>query len=786
MKAARITVYSAAIGLMVILSLSIWRLWYSPLSPTVIHLNDRLSQDAKIYLPENPMKSTFLESLIVDGIFTQKISAGNWEFAKEYPEHRTVWWCTPASFPMVPFHADRFARNRLTRNGRDVPGIDYLNREEVERQRPGSWAWVDSNICFSTPMGVNPPAPPQGEFIARYEVHPEVLKKIYSSLPADVTEFISTTIISGSDVEDVAAVSRPAFIAPAGSRFEFPLELSHPSLLTFGIGLKDIFRPMIKDAQLLERLRPGPVAFEVSLRSDGLEPDGKILFQREIHPDPENPEKMEFVRLDLSPWSGRTVDLIFRAEKIDGNNDPEKETEAIHAGYWANPIIEDRIRSRSSRPNVILLVIDALRSDHLGCYGYQRPTSPAIDALAAGGVRFETAFCQSTWTASSIASLFTSSYPSQHGRLAEYPVTPIPNGLTTLAEHLRKAGYHTAAFATNPHLNSDTGFHRGFDEHTLLNDWQNPTDKMIQWIRQHENGPFFVYGHYMEPHSLYTPHEEYDFLPGYQGRILNDPVTFCDLKIYEPWEPFQLKVNVTPGELEKMIALYDGEIRYVDETVSRLISEIRSREELARKTLVIVTADHGEEFADHGWYFHGYTLFRELIDVPLIFSFPGFMPEGKTISTRVQLIDVMPTILDIAGIEAPRDLAGKSLLRLIRGDKKAKRMFENRPSFSETAFRSPYKATMIKGRYKVIWEEGTGRIHLFDLEQDPGGERDLAVTMRPQSEKLVKELKSWVRNSRMKHKRLMAASRASKGSKAHRPKVSKRILQRLKSLGYLQ
>ncbi|MBW2307177.1 MAG: hypothetical protein JRG73_09600 [Deltaproteobacteria bacterium] len=93
---------------------------------------------------------------------------------------------------------------------------------------------------------------------------------------------------------------------------------------------------------------------------------------------------------------------------------------------------------------------------------------------------------------------------------------------------------------------------------------------------------------------------------------------------------------------------------------------------------------------------------------------------------------------------------------------------------------------MIKGRYKVIWEEGTGRIHLFDLEQDPRGKRDLAVTMRPQSEKLVKELKSWVRNSRMKHKRLMAASRASKGSKAHRPKVSKRILQRLKSLGYLQ
>ncbi len=785
MKAPRIAAYSTAAILMALFSLLAWRLLYSPWSPIVIHLNDRLFRDAKIYVPENPMKGTYLESITVDGIFSQRISASSWKFTAEYPEQRIMWWCTPAALSMVPFDADRFVRNHLTRNGREIPGINYLNPDEVAQQRPGTWGWNDSRICFSTPMGSNSLAQPEGEFIAHYEVQQEALKAIYPSLSDSPAEFVDDLIVREYDNGDIIMISRPALLAPAGSRFEFPLELSHQTMLTFGIGLKDFVRPIIKDASLLRNLRPGPVSFKVSIRSSAQERDEETLFQREIQPDRKNPGETEFVRLDLSRWSGRKVDLILRTEKGDGNDDPKKEKGNFHIGYWASPVIDDHIRGGPSRPNIILLVIDALRPDHLGCYGYKRLTSPGIDRLAASGVRFERAISQSTWTVSSMASLLPSSYASQHGRVAEYPIKPIPDGVTMLAEYLSKAGYCTSAFVTNPHLSPDLGFHRGFEEHTLLNDWQNPTDMMIQWIRHHENRPFFAFGHYMEPHSLYFPHKEYDFLPGYQGRILNDPNKFCDLKIYKPGEPFQTKVNVRPGELEKMIALYDGEIRYADETISRLISELRGRK-LARKTLVIITADHGEEFADHGWYFHGYTLYSELTKVPLIFSFPGLLPEGKTISTRVQLVDVMPTILDVAGIDAPSNLAGKSLLPLIRGNKKAKRMFESSPCFSETAFRSPYKAAMIKGHFKLIWEEETGRTHLFNLARDPVEKMDLAVTMSPKSEKLVKELKSWIQTQRMKHKRLTDVSHASRDIRAHRLKMDKRILKRLKSLGYLQ
>jgi len=318
---------------------------------------------------------------------------------------------------------------------------------------------------------------------------------------------------------------------------------------------------------------------------------------------------------------------------------------------------------------IILILIDTLRRDHLGCYGYGRPVSPAIDSLAADGTIFEDAVSHSSWTRPSVASLFASRYPRNLGILSESYRQVLPEGHALLAEMFRKGGYATAALVANVHLKPYFGLHRGFDSHYFyMKRADGLTCEAIDWIEKHRDLPFFLYLHYADPHSPYIPHDDFDFMPGYDGAVYEDPQVIFRGEEVDPGDSAALDASggrdysppvetrtLSGAELEKMVALYDGEIRFTDYHLSRLFGKLREME-LDENTLIVITSDHGEEFRDHGGYFHGYTLFGEQLRVPLIFS----RPSGGSRGGLVRLIDLAPTLCELCGIPAADRWSGGS------------------------------------------------------------------------------------------------------------------------------
>jgi arylsulfatase A-like enzyme len=341
---------------------------------------------------------------------------------------------------------------------------------------------------------------------------------------------------------------------------------------------------------------------------------------------------------------------------------------------WCNPSVSDP----AQRPNVLVFLVDALRADHLGCYGHSRDTSPAIDALSREAALFETALSPASWTKPSIPSLFTGLYPIQHGVFtgntkdsAERITSDIlKDEHTTMAEVFRGAGYSTGAFVHNAQISSFMGFNQGFDvyaEH--LGNAQQINERFIQWLGSGLGRPFFGYVHYLDPHWPYTPPAPFDgmFSPPAQTSVDFNNVNWKYLERQIQSGDLQLSAD----DLEAMRSLYDGEIRYTDAAIAAALESLREKG-LYENTIVVLTADHGEEFMEHGRIGHGNSLYDELLHIPLIIRSPqGRAPQGpsRTIADPVSLIDIMPTVLDLAGIEIPEDIAGRSLRPLMEGSR---------------------------------------------------------------------------------------------------------------------
>jgi len=304
--------------------------------------------------------------------------------------------------------------------------------------------------------------------------------------------------------------------------------------------------------------------------------------------------------------------------------------------------------------NVIVVLIDTLRSDHLGCYGYARPTSPNIDRIAAEGFVFDAAIAQSSWTAPSVASLFTSVYPSAHG-VVRFG-SKIPQEFTTLAEVLHQRGLKTAAFSANmAFVSPEKAFDQGFDTFEVLTRRALPdetdqkifgkvsseaeavTDRVLRHLEGVGNEPFFLYVHYIDPHTPYdAPGENRDrfVAPGWNGKTAADFFGVGGM------------VNATDAEVPHLLDLYDGEIAYTDAQLGRLFSYLDSTG-LMDKSLLVITSDHGEEFHDHGGFTHGTSLYREQVQVPLIVRAPG--GGGRRVAKTVELVDVGPTVIEELG-----------------------------------------------------------------------------------------------------------------------------------------
>jgi arylsulfatase A-like enzyme len=310
------------------------------------------------------------------------------------------------------------------------------------------------------------------------------------------------------------------------------------------------------------------------------------------------------------------------------------------------------------------VIIDTARADHFSSYGYLRDTTPNLDRLAAEGQRFDRAWSQAPWTLPSMATILTGQPPHVHGAArGPHGVWPVRADVTTLAQRMRHAGYATAAFVNvlwcSPEI---SGLDQGFDHYDYREtDESNrgsrsaaaTTDAVLSWIEGAGDRPFFAVVHYFDPHLTYDPPVPYDAIYD-RGPGPHIPRGFGSAS-----QVFAIRdgsIRLSPGQRDSLVARYDGEVRFTDEEFGRL------REGLAHRglwddTLVVVVADHGEEFWEHGGFEHGHSHHRELLRVPLIVRRPDG-PAGQVVVDRVRQLDIAPTILGFAGVDVADELPG--------------------------------------------------------------------------------------------------------------------------------
>jgi arylsulfatase A-like enzyme len=388
-------------------------------------------------------------------------------------------------------------------------------------------------------------------------------------------------------------------------------------------------------------------------------------------------------RVDLSAFAGREVEVVFRS-------DP-----AGDAHYDYVFLGEPAVASRKQAPRRVLMVfVDTLRPDHLGVYGYARPTSPKLDAWAEQATVFEQARTVAPWTLPSAQTAITGRHPEY------YPSTP------TLPARLRERGFATAMFAGNVYLSANFGMTRDWGLHRV-GMWpmaEDVTDDALAWLEAHEGRDALLLVHYMDPHLPYKEPKSYRHLFAGDGCCgLREEFHLSDVK--------RAQVD-TPEERQYILDRYDNNVRYATDQVARLLEAVDEQD------VVVFYADHGEEFWEHKGFEHGHTLFDELLRIPLIVKGPG-LPAGARVKEPVSLLDIVPTVLDLLKLPAPAaPLDGLSLVPAARGDSPARLALSGR----DLAFGRPLYGTerwgVLHGTDK--WTTNEGREALYHLDEDPG------------------------------------------------------------------
>jgi arylsulfatase A-like enzyme len=412
-------------------------------------------------------------------------------------------------------------------------------------------------------------------------------------------------------------------------------------------------------------------------------------------------------------------------------------------------------------PSIVLISIDTLRADHLSCFGYERPT-PHIDALCRDGVRFDEAHSTSSWTLPAHMSLFTGRFVSQHR--VEHEGEKVDDGIGMLAEALHAAGYRTGGFMANPYIGSEYGFSRGFEVYAYfpykhhappgllgVQRGDHVVKRAVRWLRKKEDGrPFFLFVHLMDPHHPYGAPAPYAgrYSSGYRGSIDGSNVSILE----------NLRHRLPPDDLQHLIDLYDEEIAWTDALIGRLSDALDERRERGERIVVVLTSDHGEEFNEHGSLGHGVTLYREQTHIPLIVSDPSGDFVGKSVATPVRLVDVAPTIADLAGLAADdpfrSGLVGVSLLDHLGpnapsaplpviiessrgGPRRAAIFLGDRKAISPMTYRWWYR----RGNGEGTWTEPWVRpLEVFDVVADPGEQHPLPPDTAGD---IVERLREW-------------------------------------------
>ena len=417
-------------------------------------------------------------------------------------------------------------------------------------------------------------------------------------------------------------------------------------------------------------------------------------------------------------------------------------------------------RHRVEQPNIVLIVIDTLRRDRLGCYGHDPRISPNIDRLASSSVVFDNAYSQAPWTLPSMAALLTSRYPAELGIRGFNQ--RIPDSEIFLPEILSDHGYAAHAVVSHDFVGAKWGFDQGFDSfqsfaggHRSISS-ERVTRAALPLIDSFAENPTFLLVHYFDPHFLYIEHDDF-------------PADPSPPEADSQWWVMafkKLRARARRGELSEekrdyLLALYDSEISFTDRQIGRLLKRLEEANR-RRDTIVILTADHGEEFLDHGGLGHTSTVYNELINVPLLIRWPG-VDEPIRSDRAVALIDLLPTLLDYVGISLDHSVSGLHM----------RDRTPDKAIYSETR-RYQRVLGMIKSGWKLVYDENRNRVQFFDLVADPGEIRGLPE-IRDGSH-LLRELSAYREHA------ARSLAGLEQGSKIE---ITPEERQRLEALGYV-
>jgi len=403
--------------------------------------------------------------------------------------------------------------------------------------------------------------------------------------------------------------------------------------------------------------------------------------------------------------------------------------------------------------DAVLIVVDTLRRDHLSAYGYARPTSPRLDAFAAGAVRYDGAISAAPWTLPSVTALLTGALPSSLG-VTRHDST-VPDDALLISEVLSAAGWATGAVSSHSFFSPEHNLQQGFatfDTDNIVGHRAETsagvTDAAIRFLDAHRSEPVFLVVHYFDPHFAYLRHDDFPFDgPAYDGPV-------------QPGTPIKelraLAARIQPADTDALGRLYDSEVAHTDHHIGRLLDAIAERGR-AERSLVAVTHDHGEEFFEHGFIGHTSALYGALINAPLLVRYPtGVGPAlGSTEAARVSLMDLPATIAAVLGVDAP--LSGPSLLH----------PSDDRVVRSETQKGADLRA-VVGARHKLIWDRREDQWMLFDVLADPLDTTDL-IASAPEAAAALRP-----------HARRWGSARPAAGTS-----LSPASLERLRALGYL-
>ena len=490
------------------------------------------------------------------------------------------------------------------------------------------------------------------------------------------------------------AAGPPGVFLPAGGRLSFFLEVPPRSRLNVRVGA----------SQPERLLAPSGARVRVSVRS---EESSEI--EEVVEPSAARGDVLE-LDVSLEALAGRRVELSFLAEAADV---------FVRPALWHAPVGEAQPVERPDVPeglNVLILVLDGASATRMSAYGYSKPTTPEIEALAKESVVFDQAISQAVYTIASIGSVLTGQYPERHQSVSF--ADRLPSSAVTLPGVLTAEGFTTAGFSGNAVVSSTFGLDQGYQEFRLARELSGYTghgdsvkSSFVEWLGQNAGNRFFAYVHFREPHFPYDPPPPYDTLFG-PAPIFPDGLQ--DWEAVESYNRAAARGVEVPAEvLDRIQTLYEGNLAYVDHLVGEILAEL-DRLGLAERTAVVLTADHGEALFEHGFIGHNTQLYEESVRVPLMWRVPGIAP--RRVADVVELIDLAPTVLDLVGLgalPAVEAMQGRSLVPLLVGDRAVER-----PAFSRTLWNKP-RYSVRDRESKYIWDSRSGTSELYDLTRDP-------------------------------------------------------------------